>query len=59
MAKKKKFFKTPALAQVNRGKEDRLRETLMQLVNGESRLLNRPDDLYETIYDGLDDIENI
>ena len=46
MAKKKKFFKTPALAQVNRGKEDRLRETLMQLVNGESRLLNRPDYLF-------------
>lgn len=57
MAKKKKFFKSPALAQANRSKEDRLRETLMQVVSGESRLLNRPDDLYETIGKGLDDIE--
>lgn len=57
MAKKKKFFKSPALAQANRSKEDKLRETLMQVVSGESRLLNRPDDLYETIGKGLDDIE--
>lgn len=55
--KKKKFFKSAALAQVNRGKEDRLRDTLSQIVSGESRLLNRPEDLYEAIADGIDDIE--
>lgn len=58
MAKKKKFFKSPALAQANRSKEDRLRDTLTQIVSGESRLLNRPDDLYETIGKGIDDIED-
>ncbi|SHK36722.1 hypothetical protein [Fibrobacter sp. UWEL] len=59
MAKKKKFFKSPALAQANRSKEDRLRETLTQVVNGTSRLLNRPDDLYEAIANGIDDIEKL
>ncbi len=59
MAKKKKFFKSPALAQANRSKEDRLRETLTQVVSGQSRLLNRPDDLYETIANGIDDIEKL
>ncbi|MCF0220782.1 MAG: hypothetical protein HUK19_00665 [Fibrobacter sp.] len=58
MAKKKNFFKSPALSQANRSKEDRLRETLMQVVNGQSRLLNRPDDLYETLGKGLDEIED-
>lgn len=57
MAKKKKFFKSAALAQSNRGKEDRLRETLSHVVSGESRLLNRPDDLFESIASGIDDIE--
>lgn len=59
MTKKKKFFKSPALAQANRSKEERIRETLVQVVNGTSRLLNRPDDLYESIYKILDDIESL
>ena len=58
MAKKKKVFKSAALAQANRSREDRLRETLVQVVGGQSRLLNRPEDLYEAIANGLDDIEN-
>lgn len=58
MAKKKHSWKSPALAQSNRSKEDKLRDTLMQIVSGESRLLNRPDDLYEAIANGIDDIEN-
>ena len=57
MAKKKKVFKTAALAQSNRSREQRLRENLTQVVNGQSRLLNRPEDLYEMLADGLDDIE--
>ncbi len=57
--KKKKVFKSPALAQANRSKEDRLRDTLTQIVSGQSRLLNRPEDLYETIAKGLDDIEEV
>ncbi|MCR5377770.1 MAG: hypothetical protein K6E57_02245 [Fibrobacter sp.] len=59
MAKKKKFFKSAALAQANRGKEDRIRETLSQIVSGESRLLNRPDELFDTIAKGIDDIEDV
>lgn len=58
MAKKKKVWKSPALAQANRSKEDRLRDTLTQIVSGESRLLNRPDELYEAIGKGIDDIED-
>lgn len=58
MAKKKKIFKSAALMQANRSKEDKLRETLTQIVSGQSRLLNRPEDLYEAIAAGLDDIEN-
>jgi len=57
MAKKKKFFKSAALTQSNRSKEDRLRDTLTQIVSGESRLLNRPGDLYMALADGIDDIE--
>ena len=41
MAKKKKVFKTAALAQSNRSREQRLRENLTQAVNGQSRLLHR------------------
>lgn len=55
--KKKKFFKSAALMQANRGKEDRLREALMQVVSGGSRLLHRPEELFDTIVRGLDDIE--
>ncbi len=58
MAKKKKVWKSPAMAQAMRSKEDKLRDTLTQIVSGQSRLLNRPDELYEAIADGLDDIEN-
>ena len=43
--------------QANRRKEDKLRETLSQVVNGSSRLLNRPDDLFISIATGIDDIE--
>ena len=57
MAKKKKVFKSAALSQANRSREQRLRENLIQVVNGQSRLLNRPEDLYEMLADGLDDIE--
>ena len=57
MAKKKKVFKSAALSQANRSREQRLRENLVQVVNGQSRLLNRPEDLYEMLADGLDDIE--
>ena len=46
------------MAQAMRSKEDKLRDTLTQIVCGQSRLLNRPDDLYDAIADGLDDIEN-
>ena len=58
MAKKKKVWKSPALAQAMRSKEDKLRDTLNQIVSGQSRLLNRPEDLYEAIANGIDDIEN-
>ena len=58
MTKKKKVWKSPAMAQAMRSKEDKLRDTLTQIVSGQSRLLNRPDDLYEAIANGLDDIEN-
>ena len=46
------------MAQAMRSKEDKLRDTLTQIVSGQSRLLNRPEDLYEEIAKGLDDIEN-
>lgn len=59
MAKKKHSWKSPALAHANRSKEDRLRDTLTQIVSGTSRLLNRPDDLYEAIANGIDDIEKL
>ena len=42
----------------NRGPEDRMRDMLSQIVNGESRLLNRPDYLYDAIAKAIDDIEN-
>ena len=58
MAKKKKIWKSPAMAQAMRSKEDKLRETLTQIVSGQSRLLHRPEDLYEAIANGIDDIEN-
>ena len=58
MAKKKKVWKSPAMAQAMRSKEDKLRETLTQIVSGQSRLLHRPEDLYEAIANGIDDIEN-
>lgn len=47
------------MAHANRSKEDRLRDTLIQIVNGTSRLLNRPDDLYEEIAKSIDDIETL
>ena len=46
------------MAQAMRCKEDKLRETLTQIVSGQSRLLHRPEDLYEAIANGIDDIEN-
>jgi hypothetical protein len=46
MAKKKKVFKSAALSQAIRSREQRLRENLIQVVNCLSRLLNRPEDLY-------------
>ena len=46
------------MAQAMRSKEDKLRDTLTQIVSGQSRLLNRPEDLYEAIASGIDDIEN-
>ena len=46
------------MAQAMRSKEDKLRETLTQIVSGQSRLLHRPEDLYEAIANGIDDIEN-
>lgn len=42
-----------------RGKEDKLRKTLQEVVNGQSRLLNRPDELFEAIASGIDDIEKV
>ena len=59
MAKKKKFWKSPSAEAAFRGKEDNLRKTLREIVSGQSRLLHRPDDLYEAIADGLDEIEKI
>ncbi|MBQ2560944.1 MAG: hypothetical protein II565_10230 [Fibrobacter sp.] len=59
MAKKKKFWKSPSAEAAFRGKEDRLRKTLCEIVNGQSRLLHRPDELYEAIANGLDEIEKI
>ena len=58
MAKKKKFWKSNSGAAAFRGKEDRIRETLSQVISGESRLLHRPDELYETIAKTIDDIED-
>ncbi len=46
------------MASAMRSKEDKLRDTLTQIVGGESRLLKRPEELYEAIAKGLDDIEN-
>ena len=59
MAKKKKFWKSPSAEAAFRGKEDNLRKTLREIVSGQSRLLHRPDDLYEAIANGLDEIEKI
>ena len=59
MAKKKKFWKSPSAEAAFRGKEDNLRKTLREIVSGQSRLLHRPDDLYEVIANGLDEIEKI
>lgn len=58
MAKKKKFFKSAALSHANRSREDRLRDNLMQVISGESRLLHRPEELFDVIVDGLDEIES-
>ena len=58
MAKKKKVWKSNSGAAAFRGKEDRIRETLSQVISGESRLLHRPDELYETIAKTIDDIED-
>ena len=59
MAKKKKFWKSPSAEAAFRGKEDNLRKTLREIVSGQSRLLHRPDELYEAIANGLDEIEKI
>ena len=59
MTKKKKFWKSPSAEAAFRGKEDNLRKTLREIVSGQSRLLHRPDDLYEAIANGLDEIEKI
>lgn len=56
--KKKKSWKSPALSQANRSKEDKLRDTLKSIISGESRLLKHTDDLYEALANGLDDIES-
>lgn len=57
MAKKKKVWKSHSGAAAFRGKEDRIRDTFKQVINGESRLLHRPDELYEFIAQTIDDIE--
>lgn len=57
MAKKKKIWKSNTGASAFRSKEDRLRETLTQIVSGESRLLHQPGRLYESLANGIDDIE--
>lgn len=57
MAKKKNTWKTPAMAKAMQSKEDKLRDTLIQIVNGESRLLKKPEELYDVLGKGLDDIE--
>ena len=58
MAKKKKVWKSHSGAAAFRGKEDRIRETLSQIISGDSRLLHRPDELYEFIAKTIDDIED-
>lgn len=58
MAKKKKVWKSNNGSSAFRGKEDRIREFLQQVINGESRLLHRPDELYEAIAKCIDDIED-
>lgn len=57
MAKKKKVWKSNSGATAFRSKDERLRETLTQIVSGESRLLHQPGRLYETLAQGIDDIE--
>lgn len=59
MAKKKKVWKSAQGATAFRGKEDRIRETFAQIIRGESRLLHKPDELYETIAQSIDDVENV
>lgn len=57
MAKKKKVWKSPANDSAFRSKEDKIRQMLCDIVNGNSRLLGRPADLYDSIADAIDDIE--
>ena len=58
MAKKKKVWKSNSGVAAFRGKEDRIRDTLSQIISGQSRLLHRPDELYEFIAQTIDDIED-
>ena len=58
MAKKKKVWKSNSGTAAFRGKEDRIRESLSQIIAGQSRLLHRPDELYEFIAQTIDDIED-
>lgn len=57
MAKKKKVWKSPANDAAFRGKEDKIRQMLSDIVNGQSRLLGRPADLFDSIAGAIDDIE--
>lgn len=57
MAKKKKVWKSPANDAAFRGKEDKIRQMLSDIVSGQSRLLGRPADLFDAIAGGIDDIE--
>ena len=57
MAKKKKVWKSPANDGAFRAKDDKIRQMLCDIVNGRSRLLGRPADLFDSIAAAIDDIE--
>ena len=57
MAKKKKVWKSPANDGAFRAKDDKIRQMFCDIVNGRSRLLGRPADLFDSIAAAIDDIE--
>lgn len=62
MSKKSNFKKSHqpgAFGNKNRSKDERIRHTLSEIVEGRSKLLDRPDDLYETLNKSIDDIESL